>query len=118
MPDSNQSGLSDNAAGGLAYITIIPAIIFLIVPPYNQKPFVRFHSWQSIFLCIVWVVVDVVLSVFGRFVPFGGFLAFALIPLVGLLFFILWIIVIIQAFNGKTFKVPLIGDLAEKQANG
>jgi uncharacterized membrane protein len=35
---------------------------------------------------------------------------------VGLLFFILWLIVMINAFNGKRFKVPLIGDLAEKQA--
>ena len=44
-----QSGLSDNAASGLAYITIIPAIIFLVVAPYNQKPEIRFHCWQSIF---------------------------------------------------------------------
>ena len=50
-------GLSDNAAGAIAYITIIPAIVFLLVEPYNKKPFVRFHAWQCIFLyvaCIVW----------------------------------------------------------------
>ncbi len=46
------SGLSDNAAGAIAYITIIPAIIFLIVEPYNKNSFVRFHAWQSIFLGI------------------------------------------------------------------
>jgi uncharacterized membrane protein len=43
---------------------------------------------------------------------------FFLIPLVGLGFFILWIVVLIKAFNGQRFKVPVVGDFAEKQANG
>ena len=38
---STQSGLSDNSAAAIAYITIIPAIIFLVLEPYNRKPFVR-----------------------------------------------------------------------------
>ena len=50
MTDTPQSGLTDNAAGAIAYITFIPAIIFLAIPPYNTSPFVRFHAWQSIFL--------------------------------------------------------------------
>ena len=46
MPEPNQSGLSDNAAGALAYVTFIPAIIFLIVEPYNKNSYIKFHSWQ------------------------------------------------------------------------
>ena len=42
------AGLSDNAAGAIAYITFIPALIFLLVEPYNRKAFVRFHSFQCI----------------------------------------------------------------------
>ena len=61
MSDPNQSGLSDNAAGGLAYVTFIPALIFLLVEPFNKNPYVRFHSWQSIFLIIAWIAADVVL---------------------------------------------------------
>ena len=57
-----QSGLSDNAASGLAYFTLIPAIIFLVVAPYNQKANIRFHCWQSIFLGIACIVVDVILT--------------------------------------------------------
>jgi uncharacterized membrane protein len=118
VPDETpQTGLSDTAAGGLAYITIIPAIIFLIVAPYNKSPNVRFHSWQSIFLAIAWFVVYVALLVVGR-IPFIGWFTFILSPLVGLGFFILWIIVLIKAFNGQRFKIPVIGDFAEKQANG
>jgi uncharacterized membrane protein len=122
MTDQNpstttQSGLSDSAAGGLAYVTIIPAIVFLLVEPFNKKPFVRFHAWQSIFLAISWLVIEVGLTVLGR-VPGLGLLTLFIGPLVGLCFLILWIIVLINAFNGKRFKVPVIGDFAEKQANG
>jgi uncharacterized membrane protein len=116
MSEPNQSGLSDNAAGGLAYITIIPAIIFLIVEPFNKNSFVRFHSWQCIFLAIAWFAADIVLMILGR-LPFIGLINLILWPLVGLGFFILWIVCLINAFNGKRFKVPVIGDFAEKQAN-
>lgn len=117
MPlEASQTGLSENAASGLAYVTVIPAIIFLIVAPYNRNSAVRFHSWQSIFLAIAWIVVDVGLIILGR-IPGLGWGTFFLGPLIGLGFFILWLIVLINAFNGKRFKVPVVGDLAEKQAN-
>lgn len=114
---TSQSGLSDNAAGGLAYVTIIPAIIFLIVEPFNKNPFVRFHSWQNIFLSIAWIVVDIALIMLG-FMPFIRWMNLLLWPVVGLGFFLLWLIAMINAFTGKRFKLPVIGDLAEKQANG
>jgi uncharacterized membrane protein len=118
MPDETpQTGLSDNAASGLAYVTVIPAIIFLIVPPYNQKPLVRFHSWQSIFLFIAWFVIHIGLMIVGRIPILGCFIGI-LSLLVGLALFILWLIVMIKAFNGQLFKIPVIGDLAAKQANG
>jgi len=117
VSDPNQSGLSDNAAGGLAYITFIPALIFLLVEPFNKNPYVRFHSWQSIFLTIAWIAADVVLIILGH-IPFIGLINLILWPLVALGFLILWIIALINAFNGKRFKLPILGDLAEKQANG
>jgi len=114
-PPPTSSGLTDNAACGLAYVTFIPAIIFLIVEPYNRSPNVRFHSWQSIFLAIAWVVVDMVLIFIGH-MTLIGLINVMLFPLAALGFFILWLIVIINAFNGKRFSLPLIGDLAAKQA--
>ena len=113
----SRSGLSDNAAGGLAYITIIPAIIFLIVEPYNRNSFVRFHAWQCIFLTIGCTVIDIALSFLVR-LPFLGFMTLLIWPLVGLAFFLVWVLAVIKAFNGQRFKLPVIGDLAEKQANG
>lgn len=116
MPEETpQTGLSDNAACGLAYLTFIPAIIFLVVAPYNTNANVRFHSWQSIFLAVAWFVVWVALVIIG-FIPFVNFLDVILFPVVGLGFFILWLIVMIQAFQGKRFKIPVLGAYAEKQA--
>src|ERR1700728_4855114 len=63
------TGLADNVAGMLAYVTIIPAIIFLVVEPYNKSRFIRFHSFQSIFFCVAIFAIQVVLSVM-TVVPF------------------------------------------------
>jgi uncharacterized membrane protein len=114
--EASQSGLSDNAASGLAYVTIIPAIIFLLLEPFNRNPLVRFHAWQSIFLAIAWIVVDVATLIL-RLLPFVGWAMWFAVPLVELAFFVIWLIVLINAFNGKRIKLPLVGDLAEKQAN-
>lgn len=115
-PAMSQSGLTDNAAGGLAYVTFIPAIIFLVIAPYNRNSFIRFHAWQSIFFTVACVVIDIALGILLR-MPILGFMTLFLWPLIGLAFLVIWIILLIKAFNGERFKLPVIGDLAEKQAN-
>ncbi|MGA9060300.1 MAG: hypothetical protein WB341_01410 [Terracidiphilus sp.] len=109
------SGLSDDAASGIAYLTFIPAIIFLVVAPYNTNPKVRFHSWQSIFLAGAWVAVWIVLAIIGV-IPFLNFIDLFLFPVAGIGFLVLWLITMIQAFQGKRFKIPVLGQYAEKQA--
>jgi len=113
----NVSGLSDNVAGGLSYITIIPAIVFLIVEPYKKSSFVRFHAWQSIFFFVAWAVVHILVQVVQNLVPTVVFLTLTLWQLVDLAFFVVLVIVFVSAFNGKRFMLPIIGGLAEKQAN-
>ncbi len=103
-------GLSENAAGVVAYITIIPAIIFLVMVPYNRSSFVRFHAWQSIFFGITVAVVHFVLGV----IPILGWIL--LLP-VGVAFLILWIFVMIKASKGERYKIPFIGNFAEQAAN-
>jgi uncharacterized membrane protein len=115
-PSAAQSGLSENAAGGLAYITIIPAIIFLVTAPYNKSSYIRFHSWQCLFMALAWFVIDAAVMIFGSFLSFFRLLTFGLYPLISLAMLILWIMVLIKAFNGERFKLPIIGDLAAKQA--
>ncbi|MGA3372723.1 MAG: hypothetical protein ABSC48_13285 [Terracidiphilus sp.] len=117
MSEPTPSPFTDNAAGAIAYITPVPAIVFLVLEPYNKSSYVRFHSWQSIFLFIVWVVVSVVMTMLVAVTAFlMPFLMWRLAQLINLAFFIVWIICLVQAVNGKRFKLPVIGALAEKQA--
>ncbi len=117
VSDSNPAGLSDTTAAGISYITLIPAIVFLIVEPYRRGAFVRFHAWQSIFFFVAWAIVDLLIGAVEKIVPSGAFPTYLILELAGLAAFVLWLIVFVGAFNGKTYKLPIIGDLAEKQAN-
>lgn len=117
MSDLNQSGLSDNAAGGIAYLTIIPAIVFLIIEPFKRSSFVRFHAWQSIFFFVAWALVDILVGVVENLAPSAVFLTLTLLQLVGLAFFVVWLVVLINAFNGKRIKLPIIGNIAQQQAD-
>jgi uncharacterized membrane protein len=112
MSETTQAGLSENGAGAIAYITIVPAIVFLVLEPYNRSPFVRFHCWQCIFFsigCIALWVVNMILA----FIPVIGWLIMLAIG-VGVL--VLWIVCIMKAFGGQKFMIPVIGPLAAKQA--
>jgi uncharacterized membrane protein len=108
-PAAVSAGLADNVAGALAYITIIPAILFLILEPYNRRPFVRFHSMQCIGLAICSLAFSAVMVV-----PVLGWI----VGIVGhLSVLVFWIISIIKAYQGVKYKVPVIGDFVEKTAN-
>ncbi len=117
MSETSPSGLNDNAAGALSYITIVPAIVFLVMPPYNASSYVRFHAWQSIFLNIAAIILMIALSFFTVFsMMFGVFFFLLFTRLVWLAWIIVWLICVLKAVNGQRFKLPIIGDLAEKQA--
>jgi len=109
-------GLTENVAGALAYATIIPAVLFLFIEPYNKNRFVRFHAFQSIFFGVAWIVLSVALEIFGH-LPFLGWASLLLWPLISLAGFVLWLILVFKAYQGQKFKLPIIGDMAEKQAN-
>ena len=113
------AGLDDNVAGALAYVTIIPAIVFLVLEPFNRKRFVRFHSFQCIFFAIAWTVLWIVLAfalgIIGM-IPFLGLIAIPLYFALSLGSLVLAIILVLKAYQGQMFKLPVIGDMAEKQA--
>jgi len=105
--------IAENVAGMLAYFTIIPAIIFLLIEPYNRNRFVRFHSFQCLFTCAALIVLQMVLSIFSHIVPI---LMFGVWGLLGLAELALWLLLVVKAYQHEMFKLPIVGDLAEKQA--
>jgi len=115
-PAASGTGMADNVAGMLAYITFIPAIIFLVMEPYNKSRFVRFHSFQSVFFFVAVFALHIALSII-TVVPFMIFLTFPLQMLVFLGTILLAVVLAIKANSGQMYKLPVIGDLAEKQAN-
>lgn len=113
---ASTAGMADNVAGMLAYVTIIPAIIFLVVEPYNKNRFIRFHAFQCLFFAVAWTVLSIALSIVAH-IPILGWLTILLWPLVGLAGLIVWVILLLKANQGQMWKLPVIGDMAEKQAN-
>jgi uncharacterized membrane protein len=115
-PTASAGPLADNVAGMLAYVTIIPAIFFLASGPYNKNPIIRFHSFQSIFFYVVWIGLSISLSVFGG-IPVLGRLAVLIGPLVALAGLGICVFLLLKAYQGQMFKLPVIGDMAAKQAS-
>jgi uncharacterized membrane protein len=110
--------MNENVAGALCYLAgLITGIIFLLIAPYNTNKFVRFHAFQSIFahlaVIVCWIAYAIVAGVL-TFLTHG--FGFFLYPLFGLLMFVLWLYLMYSAYNGKKVKLPVIGDLAERQA--
>ncbi|MDO8519603.1 MAG: DUF4870 domain-containing protein [Deltaproteobacteria bacterium] len=114
------SGLAPNVASLLCYVcTFITGIVFLVIEKDNRD--VRFHAWQAIIFGAAAVGVQVLLSILGAILgtiaSFLGAIFAILSPLIWLAFFIFWIIAMIKAYQGEKYKLPIVGEYAEKQAN-
>jgi uncharacterized membrane protein len=111
-------GHKDNFIAALAYITVIPAVVFVLMERFKRNGFVRFHSFQSIFLTVAIVVAAITMRVVYSLlvlIPVVGFLLawlLAGVTLLGLV--ILWLVLLVKALQGETFRLPWIGGLAEK----
>jgi uncharacterized membrane protein len=99
--------LPRNLAGALAYLWIT-AIVFLLLAPYNRDKFVRFHSFQALFLGIVSIAGHIILSA----LPIIGW---TLQPLWSLIFLVVALIAAVKAYQMQTWNIPLIGPFAAKQ---
>jgi uncharacterized membrane protein len=114
--------MPSNVAGLLAYILwFITGIIFLVIEPYKNDKFVRFHAFQSIFFSAAVTVLWIAYSILANILSFVtlGILATAM-GLVGHLIWLAilacWIFLMYKAYDNQLYKIPFIGDLAAKQA--
>jgi uncharacterized membrane protein len=109
ITEKTSTGIKPNVAGLLCYLVgWITGLIFLLIE--KESKFVRFHAIQSI---SIYVVLFVVYLVF-MFIPVIGLIIDILL---GIVMFVLWILLMYKAYEGEKFKLPFIGDFAEKQAN-
>jgi uncharacterized membrane protein len=126
MPGGGQPpgplGLQPNVAGLLAYapccIGLIMSIIFIVVEKSNR--FVKFHAWQGLFFHLIVAVIGILNSILGTVLgQISGVLSL-LSTLFGLVIFLASlgasIFLMVKAYGNEMTKLPLLGDLAEKQS--
>ena len=94
----SSTGMEENVAGLLCYLVgWVSGLVFFLIE--KDSKFVKFHAMQSI-------------------ITFGACAILSFIPIVQwviwVLALVLWIILMIKAYNGEKFKLPVIGELAEK----
>ncbi len=94
----SSTGLEENIAALLSYVAgWVTGLIFFLIE--KDSRFVKFHAMQSI---ITFVAVFIL-----SWIPFLNIV-------VGILALVLWILLMVKAYQGEKFKLPVIGDLAEK----
>jgi uncharacterized membrane protein len=104
--------------GALAYLTFVPAVLFLAIPAFKNKPFVRFHAWQSVFFAGVTLVLGLAMRLIFAIlsvVPFVGFLfAWLSVGLVFLAVVVLWAVLVVKAGQGQAYELPWLGQFAAR----
>ncbi|MGI6697501.1 MAG: DUF4870 domain-containing protein [Clostridia bacterium] len=105
----SSTGMNENLAALLSYVLgFITGIIFFVIE--KESRFVKFHAMQSILVSAALMVLSFVLG----FIPFIGWIALILL---GPVSFVLWILLMVKAYKYIWFKLPVVGDIAEKQAD-
>jgi len=95
-------GMEENIEGALCYLLgWVTGLIFYLIEKDNE--FVRFHARQSILTFLPLFILGIVVS----WIPFLGWV-------IGLLTFILWLVLMIKAYQGNKFKLPVVGNIAER----
>ena len=111
------AGLTDNVASALCYsLGLITGILFLVLAPYNQNPKIRFHAFQSIFYCVFAIALG---FVFGFMAILSGGWTLMLLPIFWLIrigLFVVWLVLLIKAYQDQKFVLPILGPLAQQQA--
>jgi len=107
MASKTALGIDENIEGLLCYVLgFITGILFLVLEKDNK--FVRFHAMQSIVTFLALFVISMVIGI----IPVLGWMLSGLLGLVGL---VLWLLLMFKAYQGEMYKLPIAGDLAEKQ---
>ena len=111
------AGISPRTASLLCYIPVlgwIAAIVVLASSRFRQNATVRFNAFQGLYLFVAWLIVDQALGWFFAFPYSGGHFHHVVPGLFKLAIFIAWIFMIVKVAHDERYKLPIVGDLAEK----
>lgn len=112
--------LPETVIAAFAYMTFLPAILFLVLEPYKRNMLVRYHSIQCLLFWVALVGVAAAVKIAALvvgFIPVAGPLFAVLITVTaGLATFLVWVVLVIKALQGERFKLPLLGNIADRYA--
>lgn len=117
------SGITPRTASLLCYIPFlgwIAGIVVLASARFRYNHTVRFHAFQGLYVFVAWLIVDLVLSPFFALSFFVGgphVPHFAISGLLKLIIFGTWIFMMIKVSQDDNFKLPILGELAEKSVS-
>ena len=109
--------MPENVAAVIAYITPIPAAVFLFLKPFRDNLFVRFHAFQHIFVFaagLAFMAAAALVGMLMQLIPSMRVLIFPFMGLAALAWFFLWLLLVVKAYHHEMFKLPYIGDYAEE----
>lgn len=120
-PAAGSAGMTSNVAALLSYVLgFVTGILFLVLEPYKNDRFVRFHAFQSIFYSLAFIVFMIVWNNL-IWLAFGWSsilwpVFFLVSTLIWLAAFVYWLFLMYKAYNNQRYMIPIIGELAAKQA--
>lgn len=113
--------MAPNVAGLVAYLFgIVSGILLLVIEPYKNDRFVRFHAFQAIFFTVAVFAIMILLTILSTMLAvIAGPLVIIMFP-IGLIvylgIFVYWIVLMYKAYSNERHMIPFIGELAAKQA--
>jgi uncharacterized membrane protein len=115
-PPSLFTNLTARNAALLCYIPVIgwiPAIVVLASERFKQDRTVRFHAFQGLYLFVAWLLVDWAIGPFFAMVPGHAFRS-GVTGILKALLFLAWIFMIVKTSQNETYRLPVVGELAER----
>jgi len=116
FPSARAANSREVLLGAVAYVALVPAVLFLALPSLKGSRFVRFHAWQSVLLAVATVILAGLMrglfALFSLFPGIGFLFGTLVVGLVFLAVVFLWLVLVIKAVQGETYELPWLGQIA------
>lgn len=113
--------LPESIAGGLAYFSLLPAILFLLLEPYRRNRFVRFHSFQCLFAWAAAVILGgltrLACMLLFLIPVMGPLLVSIVVVVLALAAIFIWLVLTVKALQGEWFRLPILADFADRYSD-
>ncbi len=116
QPSGSSGGLAPNIAALLGYLIGILAIVWLVIEPYKNDRFIRFHAFQALGFFVATIVLSIVATILSVVLMLIHPILSLVVFVIYLAIFAAWVFLMYKAYSNEMWKLPVVGNLAEKMA--